>query len=152
MSLRTAIALLAALAMTGCGSAAHRPRPETRSERVASDCGTLWARLQGTATEQGLRDPQPATLLGRMPAERTAQSSLKAIAVSREVEAALRRAHAPSASLRALERAVAGYASYARSLHGASARSGAAGLHMEFGFMRLGAIEYAGCIDPVRAG
>ena len=146
------VAVLAMLALSGCGSSGHRPRTESRVEQDESACGTLFARLKGIEKTEAMDDPQLATLEGRLPAARTARASEEAIAVSRGSAAELRLIHAPAASLHAIEVAEPAYAGYARSLRTVRARDSSAGLRMESGYMRLVGREVLGCVRPLRTG
>jgi hypothetical protein len=135
------------LALGGCGGAQKTITvvgPARAS--VAGLCFTLKARLEGIQHTAAMNSPQPATLQGRLPAERVSRASSEAIEVSRQTASELASKDAPAASLHALHVAERSYRRLARRLRRASAANGSEGLAMQIAFLKIAAAELRDCL------
>lgn len=158
MTVRAACAaVLLACLLAGCGGGAKAstatgasgPSSTADTAAIATACGDLRARLQGIAGTRGVRDPQPAALEIHKVVREMKLASTESIAANQEIEAELRRAGSPAASIAALRRGSRRFRRYVRLLTDAPP-SGHEGIHVQVRLLALDAAEVRACAAGAR--
>ncbi len=131
-----------ALLLGGCGGTAstpHVPRPRNRIEQIETACADLQRRLaEIDASTAGLREPQPAGLVGRQLPERLEGAVKEAVAALYKASAALEAASAPYVTVLAVSQAIEAYDRFSQTLPRSDPRTPSAGLHLGHSYEAIG--------------
>jgi hypothetical protein len=115
-------------------------------------CGDLRARIEGIGNQDGIRDPQPATLRGGTTAARLRPATKEALSALSESAQDLDRLHASERVIETISEGVEGYDAFARQLDGNRQRSQSANLKLEGSFTLIGLRAAVGCRHAARRG
>jgi hypothetical protein len=115
-------------------------------------CGNLRSRIEGIGNQYGIRDPQPATLLGDATAIRLRPATKEALSSLSESTRELDRLHAPQRVIETISEGVEGYDAFERRLAGDQPRSARSNLKLESDFTSIGLRAAVGCLHTARRG